>query len=40
MGKPHGSVADAAFGARLMGIWLAPQTSEPALRAALLALPR
>lgn len=39
-GKPHGSVADAAFGARFMGIWLAPQTSEPALREALLALPR
>jgi hypothetical protein len=33
-------VADAAFGARFMGIWLAPQTSEPALRQALLALPR
>jgi hypothetical protein len=33
-----GEVADAAFAERFFGIWLAPWTSEPALRAALLGL--
>lgn len=33
-----GTVGDAAFALRFMGIWLAPQTSEPVMRAALLAL--
>lgn len=36
-GKPAGAVADAQFSARFFGIWLAPTTSEPRLRAALLA---
>ncbi len=31
---------DAAFGPRFFGIWLAPHTSQPALRAELLKLPR
>jgi len=38
-GTPRGTVGDAAFAQRFMGIWLAPQTSEPVMRAALLALP-
>ncbi len=37
-GAPIGPVGDAAFALRFMGIWLAPQTSEPVMRAALLAL--
>lgn len=37
-GVPRGTLGDAAFAARFFGIWLAPQTSEPAMRAALLAL--
>ena len=35
-GKPGRKVADAAFARLFIGIWLAPQTSEPALRKALL----
>jgi hypothetical protein len=35
-GKPRGEVRDADFARRFFGIWLAPQTSEPKLRAALL----
>lgn len=35
-GKPGRKVADAAFARLFIGIWLAPQTSEPALRTALL----
>lgn len=37
-GVSLGTVGDAAFAMRFMGIWLAPQTSEPVMRAALLAL--
>jgi hypothetical protein len=33
---PRGEVRDAEFARRFFGIWLAPQTSEPALRSALL----
>lgn len=36
-GKPLGELGDARFARLFFGIWLAPQTSEPALRAALLA---
>ncbi|GAB4208122.1 MAG: chalcone isomerase family protein [Tibeticola sp.] len=37
-GQPRGGpVGDAVFAERFFGIWLAPQTSEPALREALLA---
>jgi hypothetical protein len=36
-GRPLGEVGDAQFARLFFGIWLAPQTSEPALRAALLA---
>jgi hypothetical protein len=36
-GRPLGEVADAAFATRFLAIWLGPQTSEPALRDALLA---
>jgi hypothetical protein len=36
-GKALGEVGDARFARLFFGIWLAPQTSEPALRAALLA---
>ena len=36
-GKALGEVGDARFSRLFFGIWLAPQTSEPALRAALLA---
>lgn len=35
-GKPGRKVADAAFARHFIGIWLAPQTSEPELRKALL----
>lgn len=38
--KPSCEVADADFGQRFFGIWLAPTTSEPKLRAALLGEPR
>jgi len=36
-GKPAGEVRDARFAALFFGIWLAPRTSEPRLRQALLA---
>jgi hypothetical protein len=36
-GKPIGEVRDAEFARRFFGIWLAPKTSEPKLRLALLA---
>ena len=36
---PLGRIDDAAFAAAFFGIWLAPTTSAPALRAALLGLP-
>ncbi len=35
-GQPAGAVADPDFGRLFFGIWLAPSTSEPALRLALL----
>ncbi len=35
-GKLRGEVRDAEFARRFFGIWLAPATSEPALRASLL----
>ena len=35
-GRPAGDIADARFAALFFGIWLAPTTSEPQLRAALL----
>lgn len=35
-GKPVGEIADPAFARLFFGIWLSPQTSEPAMRAALL----
>lgn len=35
-GQPLGEVRDARFAERFFGIWLSPQTSEPALRQALL----
>ncbi|HEY1102759.1 MAG TPA: chalcone isomerase family protein [Burkholderiaceae bacterium] len=35
-GKPAGEVKDAEFARRFFGIWLAPSTSEPALRQTLL----
>lgn len=35
-GKPAGEIEDAEFARRFFGIWLAPTTSEPALREALL----
>ncbi len=38
-GQAVGAVPDAAFARLFFGIWLSPQTSEPALRQALLALP-
>lgn len=37
-GVPRGTVGDATFALRFVGIWLSPQTSEPSMRAALLAL--
>ena len=36
-GRPLGEIGDAQFARLFFGIWLAPQTSEPGLRAALLA---
>lgn len=36
-GKPAGDIPDAGFARLFFGIWLSPNTSEPALRAALLA---
>ena len=36
-GAPRGQLRDPAFAERFFAIWLGPQTSEPALRAALLA---
>jgi hypothetical protein len=36
-GKPTGEIRDAEFARRFFGIWLAPTTSEPGLRTALLA---
>ena len=38
-GQQVGAVDDAEFARLFFGIWLSPQTSEPALRQALLALP-
>jgi Chalcone isomerase-like len=38
-GRPRGEVRDADFARRFFGIWLAPQTSEPALRQRLLGVP-
>ncbi len=35
-GSPRGELRDAIFAKRFFGIWLSPQTSEPALREALL----
>jgi hypothetical protein len=37
-GRERGEVADPRFARLFFGIWLAPQTSEPALRMALLGL--
>lgn len=37
-GQPIGRVDDPAFARRFLGIWLAPSTSQPDLRAALLGL--
>jgi len=37
-GQPRGAVDEPAFARRFFGIWLAHQTSEPALRRALLGL--
>jgi len=36
-GKPTGEIRDAEFSRLFFGIWLSPKTSEPELRAALLA---
>ncbi|MEP6965288.1 MAG: chalcone isomerase family protein [Polaromonas sp.] len=36
-GKPGGEIRDAEFASLFFGIWLSPKTSEPAMRAALLA---
>lgn len=38
-GEPTGEFSDAELATLFFGIWLAPQTSQPALRRALLALP-
>lgn len=38
-GQPAGDVADPEFGKLFFGIWLAPTTSEPAMRLALLGQP-
>lgn len=35
-GRPTGTIADPEFGRLFFGIWLAPQTSEPALRRGLI----
>lgn len=37
--RPLGAIDDAELAQRFFGIWLSPQTSEPALRRALLSLP-
>jgi hypothetical protein len=37
-GRPRGAVRDGGFARRFFGIWLAPQTSQPQLRSALLGL--
>ncbi len=37
-GRPLGEVADADFGRRFFGVWLAPSTSQPAMRLSLLGL--
>jgi len=37
-GRPLGEVADAEFGRRFFGVWLAPTTSQPAMRLSLLGL--
>jgi hypothetical protein len=39
-GALRGELRDAEFARRFFGIWLAPQTSEPALRQSLLGAPR
>ena len=39
-GEPCGEVRDAVFARLFFGIWLAPQTSEPGLRAQLLGVDR
>jgi hypothetical protein len=39
-GTLRGELRDAEFARRFFGIWLAPQTSEPALRQSLLGAPR
>lgn len=39
-GKVVGEVADATFAKLFFGIWLSPQTSEPALRTALISIPK
>lgn len=39
-GSPSGEFAEAAFARLFFGIWLSPATSEPAMRDALLGLPR
>lgn len=38
-GQPRGQIDDPLFARLFFGIWLSPQTSEPTLRAALLATP-
>jgi hypothetical protein len=38
-GQPHGHIDDPLFARLFFGIWLSPQSSEPTLRAALLAAP-
>lgn len=37
-GKPTGEIRDLEFARQFFGIWLSPQTSEPKLRSALLAV--
>lgn len=39
-GNPAGQVAGAGFSSHFFGIWLAPWTSEPTLRQALIGMPR
>ncbi|MGP1684941.1 MAG: hypothetical protein ACTS8S_21670 [Giesbergeria sp.] len=38
-GQAHGQIDDPLFARLFFGIWLSPQSSEPTLRAALLAAP-
>jgi hypothetical protein len=38
-GQPSGEISDGDFARLFFGIWLSPQTSEPAMRQALLGLP-